>query len=56
MFKKAMAFIALIAFVTTVKCEITIYNNEQQQLDLQFSDAQSDFGADIPSEGLKVFQ
>ncbi|XP_060870580.1 E3 ubiquitin-protein ligase RNF13 isoform X1 [Metopolophium dirhodum] len=55
MFKKAMAFIALIAFVTIVKCEITIYNNEQQQLDLQFSDAPSDFGADIPSEGLKGY-
>ncbi|XP_008178937.1 ring finger protein 13 isoform X2 [Acyrthosiphon pisum] len=55
MVKKAMAFIALIAFVTTVKCEITIYNSDQQQLELQFSDAQSDFGGEIPSEGLKGY-
>lgn len=51
-----MAFIALIAIVTTVKCEITIYNSEQQQLDLQFSDALSDFGEAVPSDGIKVFE
>jgi len=56
MFKKEMAFIALIAFVTTAKCEINIYNRKQQQLDLEFSDAPSLFGADIPSDGIKVFQ
>lgn len=50
-----MAFIALLAFVTSVKCDISIYNSEQQQLDLEFSDAQSDFGAEIPSDGIKVF-
>ncbi|XP_022160265.1 E3 ubiquitin-protein ligase RNF13 isoform X1 [Myzus persicae] len=55
MFKKAMAFIALIAFVTTVKCEINIYNEEQQQLDLEFSDAPSLFGPDIPSDGIKGY-
>ncbi|KAL4113426.1 hypothetical protein QTP88_017047 [Uroleucon formosanum] len=55
MFKKAMAFIALIAILTTVKCEITIYNSEQQQLDLQFSDALSDFGEAVPSDGIKGY-
>lgn len=56
MFRKATAFIALIAFATTVKCDISIYNRDQQQLDLGFKDAQSLFGADIPSDGIKVFK
>lgn len=54
MLKKAKAFIALIAFVTTVRCDINIYTIDQQQLDLQFKDAQSLFGADIPFDGIKV--
>lgn len=55
MFKKATAFIALIAFVTTVKCEISIYTKDQQQLDLEFKDSQSLFGGDIPSDGIKGY-
>ncbi|CAH1721856.1 E3 ubiquitin-protein ligase RNF13 isoform X1 [Aphis gossypii] len=55
MFRKATAFIALIAFATTVKCDISIYNKDQQQLDLEFKDAQSLFGADIPSDGIKGY-
>jgi len=55
MLRKARAFIALIAFVTIVKCDITIYTRDRQQLDLQFKDAQSLFGEDIPIEGIKVY-
>jgi len=55
MVKKAKAFIALIAFVTTVRCDISIYTRDRQQLDLQFKDAQSLFGEDIPIDGIKVF-
>lgn len=55
MLKKAKAFTALIAFVTTVRCDISIYTKDQQQLDLEFKDAQSLFGGDIPIDGFKVF-
>jgi len=55
MFRKETAFIALIAFITTIKCDISIYTRDHQQLDLEFKDAQSLFGADIPSDGIKVF-
>lgn len=54
MLKKAKAFIALIAFVNIVRCDINIYTSDQQQLDLQFKDAQSLFGGDIPFDGIKV--
>jgi len=56
MFKKATAFIALIAFAIMVKCDISIYTRDHQQLDLEFKDAQSFFGPDITSDGIKVFQ
>lgn len=52
---KAEAFIALIAFVTRVKCDISIYTKDHQQLNLEFKDAQSLFGGDIPIDGLKVY-
>ncbi|XP_060854257.1 E3 ubiquitin-protein ligase RNF13 isoform X2 [Rhopalosiphum padi] len=55
MFRKETAFIALIAFITTIKCDISIYTRDHQQLDLEFKDAQSLFGADIPSDGIKGY-
>lgn len=56
MIKKARAFIALIAFVTIVKCDITIYDRKtQQQLAIAFKDDVADFGPSIPIEGIKVF-
>lgn len=58
MLKKAKAFIALIAliaFVTTARCEITIYTKDHEQLDLEFKDALSNFGGYLPDDGLKVF-
>lgn len=56
MFKKARAFIALIAFVTIVKCDITIFDIQtQQQLAIAFKDEVADFGPEIPIEGIKVY-
>lgn len=55
MFKKATAYVALMAFVSTVKCEITIYNRDHKQLELEFKDAQSLFGPDVPADGIQVF-
>ncbi|XP_026806723.1 E3 ubiquitin-protein ligase RNF13 isoform X2 [Rhopalosiphum maidis] len=55
MFRKETAFIALIMFITTIKCDISIYTRDHQQLDLEFKDAQSLFGADIPSDGIKGY-
>lgn len=55
MLNKAWAFIALIAFLSAVRCDISIFTKDRQQLDLQFKDAQSLFGEDIPFDGIKVF-
>lgn len=55
MLKKARAFIALIAFVTIIKCDINIYTKDKQQLDIEFKDAESLFGPGIPNDGIKVF-
>jgi hypothetical protein len=55
MLEKARAFIALIAFVTTIRCDINIYTKDQQQLDIEFKDAESLFGPGIPNDGIKVF-
>jgi len=59
MFKKTI--ITLIVFLvvyamTSVKCEINIYNNEGKTLDIGFEDVTSSFGPRIPSEGIEVFQ
>lgn len=55
MFKKARPFIALIAFVTIVKCDITIFDHKtQQQLAIAFKDEVADFGPPISIEGIKV--
>lgn len=54
MLKKARAFIALIALVTTVKCDINIYTKDQQQLDIEFRDEEAAFGPGIPNDGIKV--
>lgn len=54
MLKKAKAYIALIALVSTVKCDISVYTTGDQQLNIEFKDAQSLFGGDIPIEGIKV--
>lgn len=55
MLKKARAFIALIAFITSIRCDISVYTKDNLQLDLEFKDQQSNFGGDIPSDGIKVF-
>lgn len=56
MFKKARAFIALIAFVTIAKCDITIFDRKtQQQLAIAFKDEVAYFGPSIPIEGVKVY-
>lgn len=56
MLEKAKAFIALIAFMTAVRCEINIYySRDQQEIDKQFNDAPSMFGGSIPSDGIKGF-
>lgn len=55
MLRKARAFIALIAFMTTVRCDILIYNKYKEQIDIVFKDALSKFGGEIPIEGFKVF-
>jgi len=56
MLKKARAFIALIAFVTSVRCDISIYyNSDHQEIEKEFKDALSIFGGEIPMEGIKGF-
>lgn len=55
MFKKARAFVALIAFVTTVKCDITIYKRNHEQIAIAFKDELASFGPGISIEGIKVF-
>ncbi|XP_050539308.1 E3 ubiquitin-protein ligase RNF13-like [Daktulosphaira vitifoliae] len=55
MLKKAKAYVALIALVSTVKCDISVYTRGDQQLNIEFKDAQSLFGGDIPIEGIKGY-
>lgn len=56
MLKKAKAFIALIASVTIVKCDIAIHRtSDHLQIDKDFKDYPSNFGTDIPSDSIKVF-
>lgn len=57
MLKKARAFTALIAFVTAVRCEISIYRtSDQQEMEREFRDAPSLFGGTIPSDGIQVIE
>lgn len=56
MLKKARAFIALIAFITSISCDITVYTKDNLQLDLEYNDQLSTFGEKIPSDGIKVFK
>lgn len=55
MLKKARAFTAFIAFVTVVRCDISIYRDrDHQELEREFKDIPSRFGGTIPSYGIQV--